>query len=324
MHGFGYARAANEADLTSALCERDTMAIAGGTELLNWMRLGIARPKNLIDLAPLGLDHIERRDGELTIGARATLNEVGENALVVAHAPVLAQACLAAASAQVRNRATLGGNVLQKTRCAYFRAEAPLPWGCNKRIPGSGCAAKNGVNDRMAIFGWTDDCVATQPSDPAVALACLDAEAELVGPDGTRRIAMTQFHLTQEDAAALQLDPAHAETRLRRGEIITGYRIALAPGERSAYLKVRERASYEYALVSAAAAVRVRDGRIERARVALGSVAQRPWRLEAAEARLAGVAAVREDARPLSGNGYKVALAANTATRVLLAAAEAT
>ena len=165
------------------------MPIAGGTELLNWFRLGIAAPERVIDLGRIeGLDAIERQGDRLSIGALATLGEIGEHPLVPTHAAVLAEACLAAASPQVRNRATIGGNLLQKTRCAYFRAEAPLPWGCNKRAPGTGCAARDGLNERHAIFGWTDACVATQPSDPVVALAALDAEVELQGRDGRRTL----------------------------------------------------------------------------------------------------------------------------------------
>src|SRR4051794_30395030 len=142
------------------------MIIAGGTELLNWMRLGIATPHRVIDLEPLSpLRTIERRGDRLFIGALVTLNEIGEHPLVQEYAAALGNACLLAASPQVRNRATIGGNVLQKTRCVYFRAEDPLPWGCNKRLPGSGCAARDGLNERHALFGWTDACVAVQPSD---------------------------------------------------------------------------------------------------------------------------------------------------------------
>jgi xanthine dehydrogenase YagS FAD-binding subunit len=322
----------------AALGTSGSAVIAGGTELLNWMRLGIVAPSRLVDMRRLGgLDGISLEAHQLRIGARATLNEVGEHPLVREHAAVLGQACLKAASAQVRNRATLGGNILQKTRCAYFRAEAPLPWGCNKRQPGSGCAALDGLNERHAIFGWTENCVATQPSDPAVALACLDAEVETLGPDGPRTVAMTDFHVTPEEAEAGIADPAkraeavEVETRLASDEIITGYRIPVRQGERSAYVKVRERESFEYALVAAAATVSLDNGRIGVARLALGSVAMKPWRLRKAEAALAGMrlerepvlAAIRDalaDARPLQRNSYKVELAGNAALRALLAA----
>jgi xanthine dehydrogenase YagS FAD-binding subunit len=329
MREFEYARGASLQQIVAGL-GTNAAIIAGGTELLNWMRLGIAEPDRIIDLGGVdGLDRISREGDHLTIGALATLNMIGEDPLVVAQAGALGQACLLAASAQVRNRATLGGNVLQKTRCAYFRSEVPLPWGCNKRQPGSGCAARNGINERHAIFGWTDECVAVQPSDPAVALACLDAEAEVVGASGRRFIPMTEFHLTQREAAALG-DGAGLETRLAPDEIIVTYRIPIRKAARSAYIKVRERASYEYALVSAAACVELNADRIARARIALGSVAQRPWRLATEslvgapptkEALAPLIQAAMSDARPLPQNRYKVTMACNAAVRALLAAA---
>src|SRR3954451_1964943 len=314
-----------------------TMPIAGGTELLNWFRLGIAAPDRIIDLARIGGLDVIRRDGDrLSIGALATLNMVGEDAQVAKHAAVLADACLQAASAQVRNRATIGGNALQKTRCAYFRAEEPLPWGCNKRAPGSGCAARDGLNDRHAILGWTDECVAVQPSDPVVALAVLDAEVELHGPGGRRTLAVADLHLTPAEAAgALPLaspsEAARVETRMLPGEVIVAYHLPIRRGLRSAYVKVRERASYEYALVSAAAALTAQNGVIEIAAIALGSVALKPWRLPQAEAALVGLAPRRESvlpalqaalagARPLAHNRYKVPLAVNAAARAIVEA----
>ncbi len=333
MREFSYSAPDGADAAVRALGAPGATVIAGGTELLNWMRLGIIEPAALVDVARLGpRDRIARDSDVLRIGALATLNEVGESEAVQAGAMVLSQACLKSASAQIRNRATLGGNVLQKTRCPYFRSEAPLPWGCNKRQPGSGCAARHGANERLAILGWTDDCVATQPSDPAVALACLDAKVELLGPAGQRTLAMTDFHVTQMEAASEALgDAAQVETRMRPGEIITGYRIPLTEGERSAYVKVRERESFEYALVAAAATVTLKDGAIGSCRLALGSVAQKPWRLRQAEAALAGrpltreavLPAIREalgEARPLEHNNYKVDLAARAAVRALLTA----
>ena len=338
MLDFDYSAPDNPQLAVSALGGPGSAVIAGGTELLNWMRLGILQPSQLVDVRRLdGLDGISLDGSDLRIGARATLNDVGEHELVREHATVLAQACLKAASAQVRNRATLGGNILQKTRCAYFRAEAPLPWGCNRRQPGSGCAAFDGQNERHAIFGWTENCVATQPSDPAVALACLDAEMEVLGPAGARTIAITDFHVTPEEAEAGIGDPAkraeaaQVETTLAPSEIITGYRIPIRESERSAYVKVRERESFEYALVAAAATLTMRNGRIGTARLALGSVAMKPWRLGKAEAALVGAELNREavmpvirsalaDARPLPHNSYKVELAGNAALRALLTA----
>ena len=341
MRDFGYARAGTAEAAVGTMADPGTSVIAGGTELLNWFRLGIAAADRVVDIG--GLDELRgiTRDGdELRIGALATLNEVGEHPLVTQAARALAAACLQAASAQVRNRATIGGNVLQRTRCPYFRAEEPLPWPCNKRDPGSGCASLAGRHERQAIFGWTQDCVAVQPSDPAVALAALDARADVLGPAGPRTIPMREFHLTQREAAAAG-EPMR-ETRLGADELITGYRLPVSTAGQ-AYVKVRERASYEYAIVSAAADVRLAEGaggpraagageqRIAAARVALGSVAQRPWRLTAAEAELPGTPLTREallpvieramaDAVPLPQNGFKVTMARNAAVRALLAA----
>ncbi|HEX7388470.1 MAG TPA: FAD binding domain-containing protein [Acidiphilium sp.] len=335
MRNFTYAAATGIEDAFAA-DGADIMLIAGGTELLNWFRLGIASPGHAIDIGRLeGLNGIALHGDRLSIGALATLNEIGEHPLVKDRASALGEACLKAASAQIRNRATIGGNVLQKTRCAYFRSEAPLPWGCNKRVPGSGCAARDGLNERHAIFGWADSCVAVHPSDPLVALTALDAEVEIAGKNGRRVVPVTSFHLTQEEAATGVENPAETmlpETRLEPGEIILGYHLQVVPGQRSAYVKVRERASYEYALVSAAVSVTLEDGRIVRARVALGSVAQKPWRLSAVEARLVGVVPERDivlpilreamiEARPLRHNGYKITMAAGAAARAIVNAA---
>jgi xanthine dehydrogenase YagS FAD-binding subunit len=330
MRDFAYARAGTVETAVETLASPQTAMIAGGTELLNWFRLGIAAADRVVDIGDLDeLRGITRGGNELRIGALATLNEIGEHPLVTQLAGALASACLQAASAQIRNRATLGGNVLQRTRCPYFRAEEPLPWPCSKRDPGSGCASLAGRHERQAIFGWTQDCVAVQPSDPAVALAALDARADVLGPAGPRTIPMREFHLTQQEAAA-DGDPMR-ETRLGPDELITGYRIPGRPDDGQAYVKVRERASYEYAIVSAAAAVRVIDGRIAEARVALGSVAQKPWPLDAAEAELPGTELTRQaltpvieramaSAAPLPQNAFKVTMARNAAVRALLAA----
>ena len=337
MRDFAYARAGTAESAVRTLADPGTSVIAGGTELLNWFRLGIAAADNVVDIG--GLDELRGiavHGDELRIGALATLNEIGEHPLVTQAAGALASACLQAASAQIRNRATIGGNVLQRTRCPYFRAEEPLPWPCNKRDPGSGCTSLAGRHERQAIFGWTQDCVAVQPSDPAVALAMLDAQADVLGPAGPRTIPMREFHLTQREAA--DAGQPMRETRLEPGELITGYRLP-ASADGQAYVKVRERASYEYAIVSAAAAVRLDPvlpgacgaGRIAAARVALGSVAQRPWRLTLAEAELPGTPLTREalipvieramaDAAPLPQNGFKVTMARNAAVRALLTA----
>jgi len=329
VRDFAYARAGTAESAAGALADPRTSVIAGGTELLNWFRLGIAAPDRVVDIG--GLDELRGiavHGDELRIGALATLNEIGEHPLVTKMAGALASACLQAASAQIRNRATIGGNVLQRTRCPYFRAEEPLPWPCNKRDPGSGCTSLAGRHERQAIFGWTQDCVAVQPSDPAVALAMLDAQADVLGPAGRRTIPMREFHLTQREAA--DAGEPMRETRLGPGELITGYRLPASP-DGQAYVKVRERASYEYAIVSAAAAVQLSGSEIAAARVALGSVAQRPWRLTAAEAELPGTPLTREalipvieramaDAAPLPQNGFKVTMARNAAVRALLTA----
>ena len=335
MRSFAYARATDLAQAVAATAD-GAVIIAGGTELLNWMRLGIADAQTVVDIGQLAeLRGITDRGDAIHIGALVTLNQIGESELIRTAAPVLAQACLKAASAQLRNLATIGGNVLQKTRCPYFRVESgtpnAMPWPCNKRVRGSGCAAKDSGFPRLALFGGTEQCVATQPSDPAVALAALDATVHVVGAEGPRDVLMTDFHLTQEQAAQANATVA-LENRLRFGEVIVGYSVPVDPASRhSAYVKVRERESYEYAMVSAAAAVALDGTRIQSARIALGSVAQKPWRLTQAEAALTGqrldeatvdraLEAALAGARPRSGNEFKVMLARNTARRALLAA----
>jgi xanthine dehydrogenase YagS FAD-binding subunit len=325
MTPLAYARAADLGQALAAGAEPGTAFLAGGTELLNWLRLGIAAPARVLDIARLdGLDRIEPMpDGGLRIGALVRLNDAALHETVTRDYPVLSQAILKAASAQLRNLATIGGNPLQKTRCAYFRAEEALP--CNKRAPGSGCSARHGINDSHAIFGWTDDCVATQPSDPAVALAALDAVYVTAHAQGGRRIPATGFH-------TLPGEHPERDNVLRYGELITAIELG-APARRSAYLKVRERESYEYATVSAAAVLEMDGSAIRRARIALGSVAHRPWRLGAAEDRLAGIGAADRDAlrsaieasfdeaRALAHNAYKIRLARNAALRAIETAA---
>ena len=325
MQPFSYARAASVPDAVRAGDEAGTVFLAGGTELINWMRLGIAAPTRVLDISRLpGLDRIEAMpEGGLRLGALVRLNDAAQHKAVARDYPVLSQAILKAASAQLRNLATLGGNPVQKTRCAYFRAEETLP--CNKRVPGSGCSALHGLNDRHAIFGWTEACVATQPSDPAVALAVLDAVIVTEGPGGGRRIPARAFH-------TLPAQRPQDHNVLRRGELIVAIELPGPAAPRSAYVKVRERESYEYAIVSAAAVVETDGPVIRRARVALGSVAHRPWRLDAAESRLVGlevgspearaaVEAAFAEARPLAHSAHKVPLARNAALRALELAA---
>jgi xanthine dehydrogenase YagS FAD-binding subunit len=320
MLPFRYARAATVDQAIAAGAAPNTAFLAGGTELLNWLRLGVAAPARLVDITRLdGLAGIETLpDGGLRIGALAALSEVARHERVVRDYPVLHQAIVKAASPQLRNLATIGGNPLQHTRCPYYRSAEPLP--CNKRVSGSGCSARYGLNDRHAIFGWTDDCVATQPSDPAVAFAALDAVIATERAAGGRRIPATALHPLPA--------PPWPHHVLEPGELITAIELP-PPAPRSAYVKVRERESYEYATVSAAVVVEVDGTTIRRARLALGSVAHRPWRLTATEQALAGIdtgnaGELRRsldesfaDARPLAHNGHKIPLAKAAAFRAI-------
>ena len=328
MHDFAYATAPSAAAAVAAAAGAPSTAyLAGGTELLNWMRLGIVSPDRVLDIGRIeGMDRIEVLPATLRIGAAAKLNDVAGHPAVIRDYPVLAQAIHKAASAQLRNLATIGGNVLQRTRCAYFRAEVDLP--CNKRRPGTGCSAIDGDNRSLAVFGWSDACVATQPSDPAVALACLDAVVHVLGEEGPRAIPLTDFH-------RLPGDTPEVDNVLRPGDLITHYDVpAHSTSRQSAYIKVRERASYEYALVSAAASLELDgNGTIRSVRLAVGSVAPKPWRLPLAEAALVGrsfdEATIRavvdgagdfSEARPLSQNGFKIGLAKRVTARAILQA----
>jgi len=325
MRPVAYARATSLDDALTAAREPGAAVIAGGTELLNWLRLGVAAPDRLVDITRVpGLDRIEPlTDGGLRIGALVRLNDVAADERVERNWPVLREAILKSASAQLRNLATIGANLLQKTRCPYFRSEDPVR--CNRREAGSGCAARQGHDDRHALFGWTDDCIATQPSDPVVALAALDAHVVTRSIGGGRRLAVTDLHV-------LPADGVDRDTVLEHGELIEAIELG-PPAPHSAYIKVRERESYEYALVSAAATVQLGDGRrIESARIALGSVALRPWRMTEAERRIEGFApddpAVTRaldialaQAHPVPGSAYKLAIARGAARRALLTAA---
>jgi xanthine dehydrogenase YagS FAD-binding subunit len=325
MRTFAYEPAATLEDAIAAATQTGTMVIAGGTELINWMKEGIVTPRRLVDLNGLpGLAGIEIDELGLTIGALARMSEVAAHEGVRRDYPVIAQALLKSASAQIRNMASMGGNLMQRTRCPYFRAEVELP--CNKRRPGSGCSAADGEDRAAAVFGWSEHCVATHPSDVAVALAALDATVCLEGPGTWRTIALVDLHCLPEASP-------ERDTELRSGEIITAICVpASAVAARSHYVKVRERASYEFALVSAAAALEVDGDLIREARVALGGVAAKPWRLFKAERELAGIRlsddpalrrALEQDfaeARPRRHNGFKVELGLRAALRALQAA----
>ena len=260
-------------------------------------------------------------DGGLRIGALARMSDVAADMEVRRRFPVIAESLLFAASAQLRNMASMGGNIMQRTRCAYFRDEDDLP--CNKRRPGSGCAARYGLNRLHAIFGWSDDCVATHPSDVAVAFAALDANVIVRGPRGERSITFTEFHRVPGNT------PEH-DNVLERGDLIISIEVPpRIEGRASYFLKLRDRQSYVFALVSAAAALAIDGRRIRSARVAMGGVAHKPWRLTAAEAALHGVslddiealqAAIATsfiDARPLAHNAFKVELARRVALHAL-------
>jgi xanthine dehydrogenase YagS FAD-binding subunit len=322
MKPFVYTRAASAVEAVDTASKPGVAILAGGTELLNWMRIGVSEPRTVVDIGRLPLEQI-RLDGDVVhIGPLATLNDVAAHELVRDRFPVLRQAIHKSASAQLRNLATIGGNPLQRTRCPYFRSESPTS--CNKRQPGSGCAARHGIADNHAIFGWTDDCVAVQPSDPATALVALDSTVVTADQSGGRRLAIRDLH-------ALPAEDPTLHHVLRPGEIIVDIEIRGA-ARASAYVKVRERESYEYALVSAAVALELDGDLVARARVAVGSVAMKPWRLEAAERLLAGtrigspemresVQAAFADARPLPASKYKVPLAQNAVLRAIEEAA---
>jgi xanthine dehydrogenase YagS FAD-binding subunit len=286
--------------------------IGGGTTLIDLMKLNVEQPQTLIDINRLPLDKIEALpDGGLTIGAVARNSDLAFHPLVRKNYAVLSEAILSGASAQLRNMATTAGNLLQRTRCMYFRDTA-MP--CNKREPGSGCAAITGVNRSLAILGTSEHCIATNPSDMNVAMAALEATIHVRGPKGERSIPIGDFHM-------LPGNTPHRETVLEPGDLITHVTLPPpAPGNRSLYLKLRDRASYEFALASAAVVITAANGKISRARIALGGVGTKPWRSTDAENELkdqpateavfrkAAEAALR-GAKPQSQNGFKVELA---------------
>lgn len=297
--------------------------IAGGTDLIGLMKDRAAHPDRLLDINGLpGMSAVQMSpDGGVRIGALARMSDVAANMEVRHRFPVIVESLLFAASGQLRNMASMGGNIMQRTRCAYFRDEDDLP--CNKRRPGSGCAALYGLNRNHAIFGWSDNCVATHPSDVAVAFAALDANVIVHGPNGERSIPFTDFH-------CLPADTPDRDNVIERGDLIVAIEVpARIEGRASHYLKVRDRQSYEFALVSAAVAVAVDATRIKSAKLAMGGVAHKPWRLRTAEQELRGIplnetdklkAAIGRsftDARPLTHNAFKVELAQRVVLRAL-------
>src|SRR4030081_3966622 len=271
---------ATAAKATTAQQGAEIRFIGGGTTLIDLMKLNVEQPKTLIDITRLPLDKIEALpDGGLAIGAVVRNSDLAYHPIVRKNYAVLSEALLSGATVQLRNMATTGGNLLQRTRCMYFR-ETSMP--CNKREPGTGCAAINGANRGLAILGTSEHCIATNPSDMNVAMAALEATIHIRGPKGERSIPIGDFHV-------LPGNTPHRETVLETGDLITHVTLpAPAPGSRSLYLKLRDRASYEFALASAAVVVTIANGKLTRARIALGGVGTKPWRSTEAEAELIG------------------------------------
>jgi xanthine dehydrogenase YagS FAD-binding subunit len=326
MNAFAYVR---PKDLDSALSlirsNPKARFLAGGTNLLDLWKMGVEQPDTLIDINRLGLSQIaELPDGGgLSIGALARNSDVATHSLVTERYPVLSQALLAGASPQLRNAATVGGNLMQRTRCYYFY-DPNFP-SCNKRNPGSGCGALNGFNRIHAILGQSDQCIATNPSDMCVALAALEAKIQVTGPSGERVIAIADFHRLPGEQPEL-------DTALRPDELITAVDLpAAADTKHSLYLKIRDRSSFAFALVSAAIVLGIGEGQITSARIALGGVAHKPWRVPEAEAMLQGMKPDRatfekvadrllQGAHAYRYNQYKIPLARNVVVRGLLAA----
>jgi xanthine dehydrogenase YagS FAD-binding subunit len=320
MRGFEYVVAASPAAARTLAREVDgARYYAGGTTLVDLMKADVERPRRVIDISRLPLDGIEVRGEVVRIGALARNSDVAYDTTISTRFPVVSQALLSGASGQIRNAATIGGNLLQRTRCTYFRETR---WRCNKREPGSGCDALDGYNRGHAILGTSEACIATYPGDLAIALAAVSADVVVDGDGGERRIALDQFYRLPGEA------PQH-ETSLAAGELIVAVELRTDPlYERSHYLKVRDRASYEFALASVACAVEVDGGTIVRARLALGGVATVPWRAREAEDALAGAPAVDASFRRAAGaglagartrphNAYKVELATRAIVRAL-------
>ncbi|WP_354685500.1 xanthine dehydrogenase family protein subunit M [Cupriavidus necator] len=321
MKNFAYEKAADAQSALQLLARHhNARLLGGGTNLVDLMRENIEQPDALIDVSGLPLDRIEASaDGGLVIGAAMKNTAVALDRVVRERYPLLAQAILFGASGQIRNMATVAGNLMQRTRCLYFYDGAAA---CNKREPGSGCDAIDGFNRMHAILGASAHCIATHPSDMCVALAALDAMVNVLGPDGERSVPLVDFH-------RLPGDTPHIETELRPDELIT--RIAIPPlpfARHSLYRKVRDRASYAFALVSVAAAIEVEDGKVKNVRLALGGVAHKPWRAFEAERTLVGAAADTESftraaeaelapAQGLAHNAFKIELAKRTIVGVL-------
>jgi xanthine dehydrogenase YagS FAD-binding subunit len=330
MNRFDFVRPATVSEAVAAAAVPGSAYLAAGTNLIDLMKGGIVSPKRLIDVARLpGLDRIEPLpDGGVRIGAGVRNADLAHDPTISKRFPAVAEALLSGASAQLRNAATVGGNLLQRTRCAYFYDPASA---CNKREPGAGCDAHGGENRLHAVLGWSESCIATHPSDFCVPLAALDAAVEIEGQAGRREVALEEFHL-------LPGTTPDRESVLAPGELVVAVRLSGASARFAAharYLKLRERTSYAFAVVSAAACLHIEDGIIAEARLALGGVAPKPWRARAAEAALAGLPpnsecfrraaeAALAGARPSGDNAFKIELARRIVVRALALAAAGT
>lgn len=326
MRSFDYTRADNINDAVGQIAaDKGAKFIAGGTNLLDLMKIQVMRPNHLIDITRLALDSImETEEGGLRLGALVTNANTAYHEQVEKRYPLLSHAILAGATAQLRNMATDGGNLLQRTRCYYFY-DTDTP--CNKREPGSGCSAIDGYNRDLAILGTSEHCIATHPSDMAVALAALEAKVNVTGPNGERTIPLSEFH-------RLPGDTPHIDTNLGADEIITSIDLpAKGYANNYTYMKLRDRASYAFALVSVAAALDMEGDTIKEARIALGGVAHKPWRKPEAEAMLAGQPATKENfqkvanayiegAKGYGENDFKIELAKRAIVRALQQALE--
>jgi xanthine dehydrogenase YagS FAD-binding subunit len=330
MNPFDYVRPKTLAEAIAAASEPGAAYLAAGTNLLDLMKGGIASPSRLVDVSHLdGLDRIDRlADGSFRIGAMVANADLAHDADFAQTYPAIAEALLSGASAQLRNAASVGGNLVQRTRCSYFYDTASA---CNKRAAGTGCDARGGDNRLHAILGWSEHCIATHPSDFCVPLTAFDAIAEIEGRNGRREVAVEALHRLPGEAP-------EQDTVLEPGELITAVRLpaaARAFAAHARYLKVRERTSYAFAVVSAAAGLVIENGKIKEARLALGGVAAKPWRAHAAEALLAGnsadqaaylraAEAALAEAKPSGDNAFKIELSKRIIVRALTSAAQGT
>ena len=330
MKSFDYVRPASVREAIAAASAPGAAYLAAGTNLLDLMKGGVSRPNCLVDVTHLpGLDAIEQlADGGLRIGALVRNAELAHDATFAKAYPAVAEALLSGASAQLRNAATVGGNLMQRTRCAYFYDVASA---CNKRAPGSGCDARDGDNRLHAVLGWSDGCIATHPSDFCVPLVAFDATIEIEGKSGRREMRLEDLHRLPGDTPEL-------ETALEPGDLIVALKLPAEArnfASHARYLKVRERTSYAFAVVSAAACLKIANGKIEQARLALGGIAAKPWRAREAEATLAGrvpdnetfrraAEAALVGARPSGDNAFKIELAQRIVVRALALAVAGT